>query len=74
MTYARYLIDTIESPDDEHMVARNMYSSEINIYGKELCVKLVVYKNNTDVHSQPSIRKLSDINIYRCARRNDKIV
>jgi len=24
VTYTRYRIDTIESPDDEHMAARNM--------------------------------------------------
>jgi len=45
VTYARCRIDKIESPDDEHMVARNMQSIEINIYGKELYVKLDIYKN-----------------------------
>ena len=42
VTYTRYRIDTIESPDDEHLNARNMYRSEINIYKKKLCVKLVI--------------------------------
>ena len=37
VTYVRCRIDKIEPPDDEHMVARNMQSIEINIYGKELC-------------------------------------
>jgi hypothetical protein len=32
MTYAKYCIDTIDSPDDEHKVARNMERIEINIY------------------------------------------
>jgi len=45
VTYARCRIDKIDSPDDEHIVARNMWRIEINIYGKELCVKLVIYKN-----------------------------
>jgi len=45
VTYARCSIDTIDSPDDEHMVAQSMYSIEINIHGKELFVKLVIYKN-----------------------------
>ena len=45
MTYARCRIDKSDSPDDEHMVARNMQSIEININGKELCVKLAIYKN-----------------------------
>ena len=31
VTYTRCLIDTINSPDDGHMVARNMYRIEINI-------------------------------------------
>ena len=38
-------IDTINSPDDGHMCARNMKRIEINIYEKELCVKLVIYKD-----------------------------
>ena len=49
VTYARCRTDIIDSPDDKHMVAPNMYSIEINIYGKELCVKLIVYKNCTGV-------------------------
>ena len=35
VTYAICRIDTIDSPDDEHMVTRNMQSIEINIYGKK---------------------------------------
>jgi hypothetical protein len=31
MTYTRCRIDTIDSPDDEHMSARDMYIIEINI-------------------------------------------
>ena len=40
--YTRYRIDTTESPDDEHLDARNMWRIEINIYKKELCVNLVI--------------------------------
>jgi len=40
--YNRYRIDTIESLDDEHSNARNMYRIDINIQKKELCVKLVI--------------------------------
>jgi len=36
--YTRWCIDTIDSPDDEHWVARNMYRSEINTLKK--CVNL----------------------------------
>jgi hypothetical protein len=45
MTYTRCRIDTINSPDDGHMVARNMKRIEINVHEKELCVKLVIYKD-----------------------------
>jgi len=34
-----------DSPDDEHMGARNIKRIEINIYEKEMCIKLVIYKN-----------------------------
>jgi hypothetical protein len=34
------------SPDDGHMAAQNMYRIKINIPEKELCVKLVVHKEN----------------------------
>jgi hypothetical protein len=46
VTYIRYHINTIDSPDDEHRGAQNMKKTEIKIYmKKELCVKLVIYKN-----------------------------
>jgi hypothetical protein len=45
VTYTRCRIDTIDSPDDKNKGARNMKENEINIYGKELCIKLVIYKN-----------------------------
>jgi len=41
--YTRKCIDTIDSPDDEHWVARNMYRSEIHTLKK--CVKLLVNTN-----------------------------
>ena len=47
LTYTRCHINKIDSPDDEHRGARNMLRIGINIYEKkkELCVKLVIYKN-----------------------------
>jgi len=45
VTYTRCRIDTINSPDDGHMAARNMYRIKVNIHEKELCVKLVIYKD-----------------------------
>jgi hypothetical protein len=56
MAYTRCLIDTINSPDDGHMAARNMWRIEINIRIKELCIKLVSYKNYTEMHGQQNIR------------------
>jgi hypothetical protein len=47
VTYTRCCIDTINSPDDGHMAAWNMYRLEINIHEKEVCVKLVIYKDYT---------------------------
>ena len=45
VTYTRCRIDTINSPDDRYMAARNIQRIEINIHEKELCVKLVIYKD-----------------------------
>jgi hypothetical protein len=45
VTYTRCGIDTINSPDGWHMGARKMDRIEINIHEKELCVKLVIYKD-----------------------------
>jgi len=42
VTYTIYSIDKIKSPDDEHLNARNVLRIEINMYKKELCVKLVI--------------------------------
>ena len=36
VTYTRRRIDTIDSPDDEHRGARNMYRIGINIYEKRI--------------------------------------
>jgi hypothetical protein len=56
VTYTRCHIDTINSPDDGHMAARNIYRIEINIHEKELCVKLVIYKDYTEMHGQQNIK------------------
>jgi len=50
VTYSRCRIDTINSPDDKHMVARNMYRIEIIICEKEFRVKLVIYKDHIWLH------------------------
>ena len=56
VTYTRCRIDTINSPDDGHMAARKMQRIEINIHEKELCVKLVIYKDCTEMHGQQNIK------------------
>ena len=52
--YTRLCIDTIDSPDDEHRDARNMYRSDINTL--KGCVKLVINKNYTEKHGQQNIK------------------
>jgi len=56
VTYTRRHIDTINSPDDGHVAAQNMYRIEINIHEKELCIKLVTYKDCTEMHGQQNIK------------------
>jgi hypothetical protein len=41
VTYTRCCIDTIDSPDGEHMVARNMWRIEINIYKRNCASSLL---------------------------------
>jgi len=51
--YTKCRINTIDSPDDKQRSVRNMQRIGINIYTKkELCVKLVIYKNWTEMHGQ----------------------
>jgi len=38
------------------MAARNMYRIHINIHEKELCVRLVTYKDYTEMHGQQNIK------------------
>ena len=59
-------MDKIDSPDDEHMVAGNMQSIEINIYGKDLCVKMVIYKNYNEMHGLQNIKfsKFEFLNLF----------
>ena len=56
VTYTRCHIDTINSPDDGHMAARNMQRTEINIHEEELYIKLVIYKDCTEMHSQQNVK------------------
>jgi hypothetical protein len=55
-TYARCRIDTINSPDDGHVVARNMLRIEINIHEKELCIKFVICKDYIEMRGQQNIK------------------
>jgi hypothetical protein len=56
VTYTTCRIGTINSPDDGHMAAQNMQWVEINIQEKELCVKLVIYKDYTEMRGQQNIK------------------
>jgi len=51
----------INSPDDGYMAARNMRRIEMNIHEKELCVKLVIYKDYTEMHGQQNIKLTTGI-------------
>jgi hypothetical protein len=46
----------VNSPDGGHMAARNMQRIKINIHEKELCVKLVIYKNSGSIYPTISTR------------------
>ena len=56
VSYTRCRIDTISSPNDGHMAAQNMHRIEINIHEKELFVKLVIYKDYTEMHDQQDVK------------------
>jgi len=52
------------------MVARNKYRIEINMYEKELCVKLVIYRDCTEMHGQQNIKK----RLYTCVQQHTDIL
>jgi hypothetical protein len=54
-TYTRGCIDTIDSPDDEHGVARNMYRIEINTQKKNCASSWSFTKNHNEMHGQQNI-------------------
>jgi hypothetical protein len=56
VTHTRCPTDTINSPDDGHMATQNMYRIEVNIHEKELCIKLVIYKDYTEMHGQQNLK------------------
>ena len=51
VTYNRYLIDAIDSPDDEHMAVRIMQRFEINIYKNMNCASSWLFKKNHITYS-----------------------
>jgi len=38
------------------MAAQNIYRIQINIHEKELCIKVVIYKDYTEMHDQQNIK------------------
>jgi len=57
VTNTKCRIDAVISPDDGHIVARNMYRKEINTLRK-LCTKLALF---TRRHGQQNIKKIRGI-------------
>jgi hypothetical protein len=47
------------------MAARNMYIIEINIHEKELCVKLVIYKEYTRVCTRCDVETPSTVIVIK---------
>jgi len=56
VTYTRCCIDTIDSPDDEHEVARNMKRIEINTYLLTPCSRVLLEKLTGSAASQKILR------------------
>ena len=49
------------------MAARNMHRIEINIHEKELCIKLVVFKDCNKMHGQQIIKSSrEECVVYMC--------
>jgi len=56
VTYTRCHINTIDSPDDEHRGARNMYGIGINIYEKRI-VRQVGYLQELNLDARSTEHK-----------------
>ena len=63
VTYTRFRIDTINSPVDGHMTARNMQRIEINI-SEKLCIKLV-YLQRLQQDARSTIHKILHVKLIR---------
>ena len=59
MTYTRCRINTIDSPDDEHRGARNMYTIGINIYEKRI-VRQVGYLQDLNRDARSTKHKIEN--------------
>jgi len=46
-----------------------MQRIELNIHEKELCVKLVIYKDYTEMHGQQNIKKKQEVDLKLCRLR-----
>jgi len=69
VTYTRGRIDTIDSSDDEHLVARNMYRIGINKYNKRNCASSWLftrkdYKNIFPVAYPIALTEWTKANLY----------
>jgi hypothetical protein len=61
VTYTRRCIETTDSPDDEHEVARNIQRNKKSTRKKELCVQLVIYQKSQSLFYafSQNLRKLT---------------
>jgi hypothetical protein len=56
VTYTRGCIDTVDSPDDEHEIARNMQRIEIKYVEKNCGSSWSFTKNHNEMHGQQNIK------------------
>ena len=69
VTYTRGRIDTTDSPDDEHFVgSKHVDKWNKQIYEKELCVMLVIYKDCNKMDGQQNIKLRSWLSLYAILR------
>ena len=69
LTYTRYRVDTVNSADDGHMVARNMYRIEINITWKICASSWFILKDVTWIEEwKTNLMSLAILFQFFCAQ------
>jgi len=57
ITSTKRLINTVVSPDDGHIVARNMYRKEINVLRKNCAPRWLYLQDYTGMYGEQNIKK-----------------